>query len=91
VIVRLADDQIASYRREWYVLLGPARNDGCGPTTHTARRLPDGGITMIESLGAVLPHAATRFGDKTALVSGGRSFSFRELDDLSGPACVVRR
>jgi long-chain acyl-CoA synthetase len=38
---------------------------------------------MLDSLGEVLPHAARRFGDKTALVIEGRSFSFRELDDLS--------
>ena len=38
---------------------------------------------MLDSLGEVLPHAARRFGDRTALVIEGRSFSFRELDDLS--------
>ena len=38
---------------------------------------------MLNSLGEVLPHAARRFGDKIALVIEGRSFSFRELDDLS--------
>src|SRR5271154_4361039 len=38
---------------------------------------------MLDSLGEVLPHAARRFGDKTALVIEGRSFSFRGLDDLS--------
>ena len=36
---------------------------------------------MLDSLGQVLPHAARRFGDKTALVIEGRSFSFRELDE----------
>ena len=39
---------------------------------------------MLDSLGQVLPHAARAFGDKTALVIGERSFSFRELDELSG-------
>jgi long-chain acyl-CoA synthetase len=34
-------------------------------------------------LGEVLPHAANAFGDRTALVIEGRSFTFRELDDLS--------
>ncbi len=38
---------------------------------------------MLNSLGQVLPHAARAFGDRTALVIEGRSFSFRELDDLS--------
>ena len=38
---------------------------------------------MLDSLGQVLPHAARVFGDRTALVIEGRSFSFRELDDLS--------
>ena len=37
---------------------------------------------MLDSLGQVLPHAARTFGDQTALVIEGRSFSFRELDDL---------
>jgi long-chain acyl-CoA synthetase len=38
---------------------------------------------MLDSLGQVLPHAAREFGDRTALVVGNRSFSFRELDQLS--------
>ena len=38
---------------------------------------------MLNSLGQVLPHATRAFGDQTALVIEGRSFSFRELDDLS--------
>ncbi len=38
---------------------------------------------MLDSLGQVLPHAARRFGDRTALAIEGRTFSFRELDDLS--------
>ena len=38
---------------------------------------------MLDSLGQVLPHAVRAFGDRTALVIDGRSFSFRELDDLS--------
>lgn len=38
---------------------------------------------MLNSLGEVLPNAARRFGDKTALVIDGRSFSFRELDGLA--------
>lgn len=38
---------------------------------------------MVETLGEVLPFAAKRYGDKTALVSDGRSFSFNELDALS--------
>ena len=38
---------------------------------------------MLDSLGQVLPHAVSAFGDRTALVIDGRSFSFRELDDLS--------
>jgi long-chain acyl-CoA synthetase len=38
---------------------------------------------VLDSLGQVLPHAAREFGEKTALVIADRSFSFRELDDLS--------
>ena len=38
---------------------------------------------MLQHLGEVLPRAARRFGDKTALVIEGRSFSYRELERLS--------
>src|SRR5271157_93889 len=38
---------------------------------------------MLDSLGQVLAHAARAFGDRIALVIDGRSFSFRELDELS--------
>jgi long-chain acyl-CoA synthetase len=38
---------------------------------------------MLDSLGQILPAAAARFGDRTALVFGEREFSFRELDMLS--------
>jgi long-chain acyl-CoA synthetase len=38
---------------------------------------------MVETIGQILPRAAARFGDDVALVSGGRQFSFRELDELS--------
>jgi len=38
---------------------------------------------MLNSLGEVLPNAARRFGDKTALEIGERSFSFGDLDRLS--------
>lgn len=38
---------------------------------------------MLESIGQILPHAASRFGDSPALVVGDRTFSFRELDELS--------
>jgi long-chain acyl-CoA synthetase len=39
---------------------------------------------MLENLGQVLPDGARRYGEKTALVSGGREFSFDELNELSG-------
>jgi long-chain acyl-CoA synthetase len=42
-----------------------------------------GRIPMLNSLGEILPNAARRFGDKPALVIGGKSFSFRDLDALS--------
>ncbi|MBV8104453.1 MAG: AMP-binding protein [Hyphomicrobiales bacterium] len=47
---------------------------------------------MLDSLGQVLPHAARAFGDRTALVIDGRTFSFRELDELSSAlaASLVR-
>jgi long-chain acyl-CoA synthetase len=38
---------------------------------------------VISSLGEVLPNAAHRFGEKTALVIDGKRFSFRDLDNLS--------
>jgi long-chain acyl-CoA synthetase len=38
---------------------------------------------MLTSLGQVLPAAAARYGDKTALIAPDRTFSFRELDSLS--------
>ncbi len=38
---------------------------------------------MLDSLGEVLPRAAQLYGDKTALVFAGRTFSFAELNDLS--------
>ncbi|HEY6330583.1 MAG TPA: AMP-binding protein, partial [Blastocatellia bacterium] len=38
---------------------------------------------MVDSLGQVLGSAARKYGSKTALVTGGRSFSFAELDALS--------
>jgi long-chain acyl-CoA synthetase len=47
---------------------------------------------MLGSLGQVLPHAARAFGDRTALVIDGQTFSFRELDELSSAlaASLVR-
>src|SRR5262249_33339024 len=38
---------------------------------------------MLNSLGEVLPNAERCFGDKTALVVEGQSFSFRDLNGLS--------
>ena len=38
---------------------------------------------MLETLGEVLPASARRFGDKTALVAGGRQLTFNELNELS--------
>ena len=38
---------------------------------------------MLETLGEVLPASARQYGDKTALVVGGRRFSFNELNALS--------
>ncbi len=39
---------------------------------------------MLDSLGEILPRAARLFGDRVALVTGGREFTFRDLDGLSG-------
>ena len=39
---------------------------------------------MVNSLGEVLPVAARRFPNKTALVCSGRSFTYREMNDLCG-------
>ena len=38
---------------------------------------------MLETLGEVLPASARRFGDRTALVTGGRRLTFNELNELS--------
>ena len=38
---------------------------------------------MLDSLAEVLPAGAQKYGKKTALVCGGRSFSFTELNNLS--------
>src|ERR1700683_5055511 len=40
-------------------------------------------MPTLQSLAQVLPHAAQRFGRKTALIVDGRELSFRELDGLS--------
>jgi long-chain acyl-CoA synthetase len=37
---------------------------------------------MVETRGEILPYAARRYADKTALVADGRSFSFNELEGL---------
>jgi long-chain acyl-CoA synthetase len=39
--------------------------------------------SVITCLGMVLPAAAAKYGDKTALIVAGRAFSFGELDGLS--------
>jgi long-chain acyl-CoA synthetase len=41
---------------------------------------------MLASLGEILPTAASRFGDKTALICGDRRLTFNELDRLAGRA-----
>jgi hypothetical protein len=38
---------------------------------------------MRDSLGQVLPAGAKSYGHKTALVFGGRSFNFVEVNELS--------
>ena len=38
---------------------------------------------MLQTLGEVLPRSASKYGDKTALVIGGLTFSFRQLDEMS--------
>ncbi len=38
---------------------------------------------MVQTIGELLPFAARRYGDKTALVVDGRSFTFNELDALA--------
>jgi long-chain acyl-CoA synthetase len=43
---------------------------------------------MLTSLGQVLPAAAARYGDKTALITDEKRFSFRELDQLSNALAI---
>jgi len=38
---------------------------------------------MTTTLGELLPYAARHYGDRTALIVGGKTFNYRELDDLS--------
>ena len=46
---------------------------------------------MTSTIGEVVPTAARRFGDRTALLVGDRAFSFDDLDALSNRAanCLV--
>jgi long-chain acyl-CoA synthetase len=43
---------------------------------------------MLTSLGQVLPAAAVKYGDKTALIADNKTFSFRELDRLSNALAI---
>ena len=38
---------------------------------------------MLDTIGEVLPHAASRYGDHVALIVGDRAFTFRDLDSRS--------
>ena len=40
-------------------------------------------LNELRNLGDILPHAAKRYGDKTALIFQEKSFTFRDLDNLS--------
>ena len=51
------------------------------PSEFTIRLI--GVKSMLETLGEVLPVAAKRYGDKTALIIGDQEFSFNELDEKS--------
>src|SRR5215469_18145906 len=42
---------------------------------------------MTQTLGEIMPNAARRYGDRTALIVNGRTFSYRELDRLSN--CIA--
>jgi long-chain acyl-CoA synthetase len=48
----------------------------------TTIRMPAAVEPISADLGAILPRAARRFGPKTALVAGGRTLSYEELDRL---------
>lgn len=48
------------------------------------RRQASGAGKLLNSIGDILPHAARRYGDRTALVYEDKTFSFKELDRLSG-------
>jgi acyl-CoA synthetase (AMP-forming)/AMP-acid ligase II len=39
---------------------------------------------MLSTLGEIPRFAAKKYGDRIALVTGGREFSFRDLDGLAG-------
>lgn len=47
------------------------------------------GATMSSSVGALIREAAVRFGDKTALVFEGQSWTFRELDQASSQVAAA--
>jgi long-chain acyl-CoA synthetase len=42
-----------------------------------------GELSMTETMAAILPNAARRFAERTAMIVEDRSFTFRELDQLS--------
>ena len=44
---------------------------------------PDATATTTSTIGEILPVAARRFGARTALIVGDRSFSFADLESLS--------
>jgi long-chain acyl-CoA synthetase len=44
---------------------------------------PEGGCPVLRDPSMILPIAARRYGDKTALIIGEHAFSYRELDELS--------
>lgn len=48
---------------------------------------------MLETLGEIPAYAARKYGDRVALVTGGRELTFRDVDDLSArlAASLVKR
>ncbi len=88
---------ICSRRAQWASCASPGGCFGLdqphavGPDVATAALLfaagldHDGGgaIAMLDSIGQILPWAARTFGDRTAVVCDGRTFTFRELNKLA--------
>lgn len=59
------------------------------PPAEAAARYKAAGVLGETTLGQALHEAAKRFADRTALVGGGRRWTYRELDEISDRAAAA--